>query len=77
MNLLTITEEDGTTTRLNVGADNIALEVAHFYKKIIKLGVSIQNVDATPKLENEEEQARADRYMKEWRMFGKGLVRIK
>ena len=61
----------------HVGADNIALEVAHFYKKIIKLGVSIQNVDTTPKLEDEEEQARADRYMKEWRMFGKGLVRIK
>jgi len=77
MNLLTITEEDGTATRLTVGADNIALDVAHFYKKIMKLGVSIQNVDTTPKLKDEDEQARADRYMKEWRMYGKGLVRIK
>ena len=77
MNLLTITEEDGTATRLSVGADNIALEVAYFYRKIIKLDVSIENVDTTPKLEDEEEQARADRYMNEWRMFGKDLIAVK
>jgi hypothetical protein len=76
MNLVTITEEDGTKTRMSIGADNVAVEVAHFYRKIIKLSATLENVDELVSTD-EEEATRANRYMKEWRMFGKGLIAVK
>lgn len=76
MNLVTLTEEDGTETRMVIGADNIAVEVAHFYRKIIKLSATLENVDEVVSID-EEESGRAERYMNEWRMFGKDLIAVK
>lgn len=77
MNVVTIWEEDGTKTRLSVGADNIAFEVATFYRKIIKLNVLLESGTEPIVVEDEAEIKRADRYMNEWRLFGKSLGTVK
>lgn len=76
MNILTLTERNGTTTRIPIGVDAIALEMADFFKYAIELDVALdeaENLDDVSELE----KTRADYLMKEWREHSNPLTVVK
>ena len=76
MILLTLKEANDATTRLNIDVDAIAFRMATFFKDVIGLSVEVEHSDL-PTLIDEQETARAELYMKEWRNFGNPLVAVK
>lgn len=76
MNVLTVWEGDGTSTHINVPVANIAFEIATFLRTEIGLYVTITALDVSIET-NKQEAERADRYMNEWRKFGRKLATVK
>jgi hypothetical protein len=75
MNLLTLIEGDGTKTRLSIGVDAIAFQMATFFRKRTGMAAILEAVEE-PVITNVEEAARANLYMLEWRSFDKVLTAV-
>lgn len=75
MNVLTVWESDGTSTRINVPVDDIAYEMATFLRTEIGLYVTVTILDAAI-VKDKQETERANRYIDEWREFGRRLAII-
>lgn len=68
MNILTVQEDDDTTTRMNVSCDNKATHMAAFFRIVCGLNVMVEpNVKVINT--DEAETGRAIRYVTEWRKF--------
>jgi len=65
MNLITIREGDGTKTRIVAGATPMAIAIVTFFRDVINLDATIENVETLDVLPVDETE-RAKRYMKTW-----------
>lgn len=72
MEILTIIEKDGTKTRVPVELEAIANEIANYFKDDIGLVVERIRTNRNIILDNNEKE-RADKYITEWRSFGRNL----
>ncbi len=70
MKLLTLTEKDGTSTRINVPVDGIAGEMVSFFGQVIQIGVKLENAETPAVIDDPKELQRGDFIMKEWQHFG-------
>ena len=70
MKLVTLTEGDGTTTRINVPVDGIAYGMVSFFGQVVKLGVKLENVETPVVLDDPKELQRSEFIMKEWQHYG-------
>jgi len=70
MKLLTLIENDGLTTRINVPVDGIAYEMVRFFNEAISINVLIENTEHHTEINSIEERTRGDYIMKEWQTFG-------
>jgi len=72
MEILTIIEKDGTKTRVPVELEAIANEIANYFKDDIELVV--ERIKANRNIIiDENEKERAEKYITEWRSFGRNL----
>jgi len=76
MNLLTLIEGDGTKTRLSIGVDAIAFQMAVFFRKRNGMAAILETVEELV-VTDREEAARANLYMHEWRSFDGVLTTVK
>lgn len=72
MEILTIIEKDGTKTRVPVELEAIANEIANYFKDDIELVVERIRTNRNIILDDNEKE-RADKYITEWRSFGRNL----
>ncbi len=70
MKLLTLTEKDGTTTRINVPVDGIAYGMVTFFGQVIQIGIKLENAEAPVVIDDPKEVQRGDFIMKEWQHYG-------
>lgn len=70
MNILTIWEDDGQTTRIVIPIDAIAIEMAGYFKNELGLATLLESQYPYPIKLDEEETERANLYVNEWRNFG-------
>jgi len=76
MNILTLTERDGTATRIPIGVDAITTNVAHFFKYVIELDVTLDEAEDLVDV-SELEKMRADNLMREWREHSNPLMVVR
>lgn len=70
MKLLTLTEKDGTTTRINVPVDGIAAGMVSFFGQVIQIGVKLENAATPAVIDDPKEVQRSEFIMKEWQHYG-------
>jgi len=70
MKLLTLTEKDGTMTRINVPVDGIAYGMVSFFGQVIQIGVKLEDVNTPAVIEDPKEYQRSEFIMKEWQHYG-------
>ena len=75
MNILTIWEKDGGTTRIRIPVDAIAIDMARYFREEIELLTMLESTDEHLSLEGEEEE-RATLYLNEWRNFNTNKLSI-
>ena len=75
MILLTVTEGNGVMTRVPVGVNAIALQMAIYFQDEAGLEVELDNVETFTVTDDQEEQ-RANYLRSEWRCFGNPLMAV-
>jgi len=74
MILLTVTEGNNVITRVLVGVNPIAIQMAMYLQDEAGLEVELDNIENTIELNLDiQEQQRAEYLMSEWRIFGNPL----
>ncbi len=70
MKLLTLTEQNGMTTRINVPVDGIACGMVQFFGQVIKIGVKLEEAETPAVIDDPKELQRGEFIMKEWQHYG-------
>ena len=77
MILLTVTEGNGVMTRVSVGVDAIAIQMAMYFQDEIGLEVELDRVENSIAIAlDEQEEQRAEYLKSEWRCFGNPLMAV-
>ena len=77
MILLTVMEGNGVITRVPVGVDAIAIQMAMYFQDDIGLEVELDKVENPIAIAiDEQERQRAEYLKSEWRCFGNPLMAV-